>query len=163
MCEVLSNYDQDSFNGVASQPASLAIKKNLLPLEAFFQEMKQVLSSAHRSPGNATRRELQEDWKPEGGRTSFLVPSSLRDGRLHNAEEKHDNFPTGTESLSAGTSNLTAPNTTESNMSPNISPSEIPGGEIKHCSLNGDTDIEMVEKQDDTDVSTSNVAMDTTE
>lgn len=163
MCKVLSDYGEDSFNAVASQPDSLAIKRNLLPLEAFFQEMKQVLSSAHQNPGNVPRRELlQEDWKPQGGKP-FSVPSFLRDDGLHSAEEKHDNFPTGTESGSTSTSNLTAPITTESNMPHNISPSEIPGVEMKHCSLNGDTDIEMVEKQDDTDVSTTNVAMDITE
>uniref|UniRef100_M1CGQ8 Uncharacterized protein n=4 Tax=Solanum tuberosum TaxID=4113 RepID=M1CGQ8_SOLTU len=159
MCKVLSDYGEDSFNAVASQPASLALKRNLLPLEAFFQEMKRVLSSAHQNPGNVPRSELQEDWKPEGGKPS-PVPSFLRDGNLHSAEEKHDNFPTGTEFVSEGTSNLS---TTESNMPHNISPSEIPGEEIIHCSLNGDTDIEMVEKQDDTDVSTVNVAMDITE
>ncbi|XP_015079213.1 CHD3-type chromatin-remodeling factor PICKLE isoform X1 [Solanum pennellii] len=159
MCKALSDYGEDSFNAVASQPASLALKRNLLPLEAFFQEMKRVLSSAHQNPGNVPGSELHEDWKPEGGKPS-PVPSFLRDVRLHSAEEKHDNFPTGTEFVSEGTSNL---RTTESNISHDISPSEIPGEEIKHCSLNGDTDIEMVEKQDDTDVSTTNVVMDIAE
>ena len=121
--------------------------------------MKRVLSSAHQNPGNAPGSELQEDWKPEGGNPS-PVPSFLRDGRLHTTEGKHDNFPTGTEFVSEGTSNL---RTTESNISHDISPSEIPGEEIKHCSLNGDTDIEMVEKQDDTYVSTTNVVMDIAE
>ncbi|KAF3663130.1 Golgi SNAP receptor complex member 1-1 [Capsicum annuum] len=91
MCKVLSDNGEDSFNAVASQPANVAIKKDLLPLESFFQEMKRVLSSAHQKP--------QEDWKPEGVKPS-PVPSFLGDVRLHSAEERHDNFPTGTESES---------------------------------------------------------------
>lgn len=78
--------------------------------------MKRVLSSAHQKP--------QEDWKPEGVKPS-PVPSFLGDGRLHSAEERHDNFPTGTESESVSISNLTAPRTTGSNEPHNISPSEI--------------------------------------
>nr|XP_016486927.1 PREDICTED: CHD3-type chromatin-remodeling factor PICKLE-like [Nicotiana tabacum] len=132
MCKVLSENGQDSFNTyVAGQPASLEMRKNLLPLEAFFQEMNRVLSSKHQNPSIFERRELQEDWKPEGGKPSRV-----------------------------STSNLTAPSIAESNMLRNV----IPSGEIKHCSIaNGDTDIKMVDKQDDTDVSTTNVAMDTTE
>ncbi|PHT45769.1 CHD3-type chromatin-remodeling factor PICKLE [Capsicum baccatum] len=116
MCKVLSDNGEDSFNAVASQPANVAIKKNLLPLESFFQEMKRVLSSAHQKP--------QEDWKPEGVKPS-PVPSFLGDGRLHSAEERHDSFPTGTESESVSISNLTAPRTTGSNEPHSISPSEI--------------------------------------
>ncbi|MCD7453114.1 hypothetical protein HAX54_019772 [Datura stramonium] len=152
MCKALSDNGEDSFNAVASQPASLAMKKNLLPLEAFFQEMKRVLSSAHQNPCNFPSREFQEDWKAECGKPS-PEPSFLGDGgRLHSAEEEHDNFPTGTAPGSASNSNLAAPSTTVSNMPHYISPSEIPG----------DTDIEMMEKQDDTDVSPTNVAMDIT-
>ncbi|OIT02582.1 chd3-type chromatin-remodeling factor pickle, partial [Nicotiana attenuata] len=126
MCKVLSENGQDSFNTyVAGQPASLEMRKNLLPLEAFFQEMNRVLSSKHQNPSIFKRRELQEDWKPEGGKPSAV-----------------------------STSNLTAPGIAESNMRRNV----IPSGEIKHCSTpNGDTDINMVDKQDDTDVSTTNV------
>lgn len=132
MCKVLSENGQDSFNTyVAGQPASLEMRKNLLPLEGFFQEMNRVLSSKHQNPSIFERRELQEDWKPEGGKPSPV-----------------------------STSNLRAPSITESNMLRNV----IPSGEIKHCSIaNGDTDIKMVDKQDDTDVSTTNVAMDITE
>ncbi|CAN4097907.1 unnamed protein product [Withania somnifera] len=67
MCKALSNNGEDSFNAVASQPA---IKENLLSLEAFFQEMKRVLSSTHQNPCNFPGRELQQDWKPKSEKSS---------------------------------------------------------------------------------------------